>query len=96
MQKKILVAGAGGFIGGHLVAELLRKGHTDIRAVDFTPFGEWYQKFPPVENLQLDLTGVPQGCLRKIAQGAARRRYNLAADAGGMGFIEEWQGASQR
>ena len=54
MQNKILVAGAGGFIGGHLVAELIRKGHTDIRAVDIKPFGEWYQKFPQVENLQLD------------------------------------------
>jgi nucleoside-diphosphate-sugar epimerase len=41
MKKKILVGGAGGFIGGHLVAELLRKGHKNIRAVDIKPFREW-------------------------------------------------------
>ena len=55
MQSKILAVGAGGFIGGHLVAELLRKGHKDIRAADIKPFGEWHQKFPQVENLQLNL-----------------------------------------
>ena len=52
---KIVVCGAGGFIGGHLVADLLRQGHRDIRAVDIKPFEEWYQLFPEVENLRLDL-----------------------------------------
>ncbi|MDD5138879.1 MAG: NAD-dependent epimerase/dehydratase family protein [Verrucomicrobiales bacterium] len=85
MKNKILVAGAGGFIGGHLVAELLRKGHTDIRAVDIKPFGEWYQKFPQVENVQLDLQ--LKGACEKAAAGA-HTIYNLAADMGGMGFIE--------
>src|SRR5471032_1535989 len=85
MQRKILVAGAGGFIGGHLVAELLRKGCTDIRAVDIKPFGEWYQKFPQVENLKLDLQ-LKNTC-EKSAKGA-HTIYNLAADMGGMGFIE--------
>src|SRR5476651_377367 len=89
MKNKILVAGAGGFIGGHLVAELLRKGHTDIRAVDIKPFGEWYQKFPQVENLQLDLQ-LKDAC-EKSANGA-RTIYNLAADMGGMGFIENNKG----
>ena len=85
MQKKILVAGAGGFIGGHLVAELLRKGHKDIRAVDIKPFNEWYQTFPQVENLQLDLQ-LKDAC-DKSAKGVDTI-YNLAADMGGMGFIE--------
>jgi nucleoside-diphosphate-sugar epimerase len=85
MKNKILVAGAGGFIGGHLVAELLRQGHTDIRAVDIKPFGEWHQKFPQVENVQLDLQ-LKDACQR--AASGAETVYNLAADMGGMGFIE--------
>ena len=85
MSNKILIAGAGGFIGGHLVAELLRQGHQDIRAVDLKPFNEWYQRFPQVENLQLDLQ-LKSSCERAV-QGA-EHVYNLAADMGGMGFIE--------
>ncbi|MDE3098153.1 MAG: NAD-dependent epimerase/dehydratase family protein [Verrucomicrobiota bacterium] len=85
MSDKILVAGAGGFIGGHLVAHFLKKGHKDIRAVDIKPFEEWYQRFPEVENLQLDLQ-VRESCQRAAA--GAALVYNLAADMGGMGFIE--------
>src|SRR5260221_10431405 len=85
MPNKILVAGAGGFIGGHLVAELLRKGHKDIRAVDIKPFNEWYQRFPQIENVQADLQ-LKESCERS-AKGA-EQIYNLAADMGGMGFIE--------
>jgi GDP-D-mannose 3',5'-epimerase len=84
-QKKIVVCGAGGFIGGHLVADLLRQGETNIRAVDIKPFDEWYQKFDKVENLSLDLGGK-EAC-EKALEGAAHV-YNLAADMGGMGFIE--------
>jgi GDP-D-mannose 3', 5'-epimerase len=84
-SDKILVAGAGGFIGGHLVADLLKKGHEDIRAVDLKPFKEWYQHFPGVENVQLDLQDR-NACDR--ATDGARTVYNLAADMGGMGFIE--------
>ena len=51
----IVVAGGGGFIGGHLVADLLRRGFTNIRSVDIKPFDQWYQQFGEVENLQLDL-----------------------------------------
>jgi len=86
---KIVVCGAGGFIGGHLVGELLKQGHRDIRAVDLKPFDEWYQHFPNVENLQLDLQGK-EAC-ETACQGAAQV-YNLAADMGGMGFIENNRG----
>ena len=50
-NRTTLVAGAGGFIGGHLVADLLARGVTDIRAVDIKPFEEWYQVFDDVENV---------------------------------------------
>jgi GDP-D-mannose 3', 5'-epimerase len=82
---KIAVCGAGGFIGGHLVGDLLRQGYTNIRAVDQKPFDDWYQIFPEAENLQLDLQG------RDACETALRDTqlvYNLAADMGGMGFIE--------
>ena len=81
----ITVGGAGGFIGGALVADLLRKGHTRIRAIDIKPFSEWYQKFEEVENLQLDLADLAN-C--HVAAKGAHTIYNLAADMGGMGFIE--------
>jgi nucleoside-diphosphate-sugar epimerase len=83
--KKIVVCGAGGFIGGHLVADLLRQGHGNLRAIDIKPLGEWYQKFDKVENLVLDL-GEKEACEQAL-EGAAHV-YNLAADMGGMGFIE--------
>ncbi|HZT22498.1 MAG TPA: NAD-dependent epimerase/dehydratase family protein [Verrucomicrobiae bacterium] len=85
MSGKILVAGAGGFIGGHLVADLLRRGHTDIRAVDIKPFEEWHQRFPEVENLQLDLR-LKDACERAVR--GTEYVFNLACDMGGMGFIE--------
>jgi len=83
---KIVVCGGGGFIGGHLVADLLRQGHTDIRSVDLKPVKEWYQSSPKVENLQLDLQGK-EAC--ETALKDAHTVYNLAADMGGMGFIEK-------
>jgi nucleoside-diphosphate-sugar epimerase len=48
-MEKILVAGAGGFIGGHLVRELVGKGH-HVRAVDIKPLNEWYQVAPEADN----------------------------------------------
>jgi nucleoside-diphosphate-sugar epimerase len=84
-SKKIVVCGAGGFIGGHLVGDLLRQGHQDLRAVDRKPFEEWYQRFPQVENVILDLRGK-EACEQALA--GAGQVYNLAADMGGMGFIE--------
>jgi nucleoside-diphosphate-sugar epimerase len=82
--KPIVVAGAGGFIGGHLVARLRRQGYR-VRAVDRKPVSEWYQPFDDVENLQLDLSLIDD-C--RAALTGARDVYNLAADMGGMGFIE--------
>ena len=83
--KRIIVCGGGGFIGGHLVADLLKQGQSDIRAVDIKPFDEWYQQFPEVENLQLDLQDKT-ACEKSLRDAAIV--YNLAADMGGMGFIE--------
>src|SRR5215216_2275555 len=81
----VVVTGAGGFIGGHLVGVLQQRGHTKIRAVDVKPLNEWYQKTPGVENQVGDLA-LLEPC-RAAAKGA-RLIYNLAADMGGMGFIE--------
>ena len=82
----VLVTGAGGFIGGALVASLRAQGHRRIRAVDIKPFDHWYQRFEDVENLSLDLN-EKQNC--ETAAKGARDVYNLAANMGGMGFIEK-------
>jgi GDP-D-mannose 3',5'-epimerase len=84
MNSCILVTGAGGFIGGHLVAKLLQEGHR-VRAVDKKPQGHWYQRFPSAENLTLNLE-KKEGCMRAV--NGCDWVYNLAADMGGMGFIE--------
>jgi GDP-D-mannose 3',5'-epimerase len=83
-SRKIVVCGGGGFIGGHLVADLLRQGAV-VRSVDKKPFVEWYQRFPEAENLQLDLQ-EKERCEQAVAD--VDLVYNLAADMGGMGFIE--------
>jgi GDP-D-mannose 3',5'-epimerase len=81
----IVVTGAGGFIGGHLIGELLRRGHERVRAVDCKPVEDWHQVYDGVENMVADLR-------RREACDAACRNaqsvYQLAADMGGMGFIE--------
>jgi nucleoside-diphosphate-sugar epimerase len=84
-NETILVAGAGGFIGGHLVADLLASGHTDIRAVDKKPLEDWYQVHPAAENVVRDLQ-LLDAC-HEVVDGVGDV-YNLAADMGGMGFIE--------
>lgn len=103
MKKRILIAGAGGFIGGHLAAHFLREGHF-VTCVDIKPFDEWYQS---TELCKLGIEAVnnqkdpTQGNYIGIAQCDLRKKdvceyvtknidevYNLAADMGGMGFIE--------
>ncbi len=84
-NKLILVAGGGGFIGGHLVAHFREQGYTNIRSVDVKPFDEWYQVFDDVENIQADLK-LRDAC--RMATKGVSEVYNLAADMGGMGFIE--------
>lgn len=84
-DQRILVAGGGGFIGGHLVARLLQQGHRHIRSVDIKPLDQWYQVFGDVENVVADLQDL-QNC--KGACEDVDVVYNLAADMGGMGFIE--------
>ena len=85
LDKLIVIAVAGGFIGGHLVSSLLDRGHSNICAVDIKPFNQWYQVFDNVENVIADLR-EKENCFR-VCQGASEV-YNLAADMGGMGFIE--------
>jgi GDP-D-mannose 3', 5'-epimerase len=81
---KTVVCGAGGFIGGHLVADLIRQGAA-VRAVDKKRFDEWFQLFPTAENKHLDLQ-EKEACEQAVRD--AGFVYNLAADMGGMGFIE--------
>jgi nucleoside-diphosphate-sugar epimerase len=85
MSTRIVVCGAGGFIGGHLMADLRRQGAKDLRAVDQKPLSDWYQRFDDVENMQLDLSRL-DACEQAVK--GCDVVYNLAADMGGMGFIE--------
>jgi GDP-D-mannose 3',5'-epimerase len=84
-SEPIVVTGGGGFIGGHLVAELQRRGFERIRAVDLKPLGRWYQQHDGVENVSADLR--EKDACYAAAEGATTV-FNLAADMGGMGFIE--------
>ena len=83
-MKKILVTGAGGFIGGHLIKELLNRGYK-IRATDIKPLDDWYQCFDEVENISLDMT-IKDNCFK--ATEGMDDVINMACNMGGMGFIE--------
>jgi nucleoside-diphosphate-sugar epimerase len=80
----VVVTGAGGFIGGHLVGSLLAQGKS-VRAVDIKPFDEWHHVHPDAQSVQADVSLLENA--RAAVDGAAWV-YNLAADMGGMGFIE--------
>jgi len=84
----IVVTGAGGFIAGALVRHFHDLGFTRIRAVDRKPLPEWYQRVPGVECLSMDLS-EKENAVRAV-EGAVEV-YNLAADMGGMGFIERFR-----
>ena len=83
--KKVLVCGAGGFIGGHLVKRLISSGAAMVRAVDVKQVQDWHQVSPEVENRALDLSDKPN-CLSAVH--GCSMVFELAADMGGMGFIQ--------
>lgn len=83
-MKKILVAGSGGFIGGHLVNSLVKSGH-NVRAIDLKPMNEWFQVQGSAENIVSDLRET-EASRRAVEE--VDIVYNLACDMGGMGFIE--------
>ena len=87
-NRLILIAGAGGFIGGSLVNYFHQKGFERIRAVDKKPLPDWYQRIPGVECISMDLS-EKQNAVRAVE--GATEVYNLAADMGGMGFIERFR-----
>jgi len=84
----IVITGAGGFIGGNLAKYFHEKGFTRIRGVDKKPLDQWYSHVPGVENLCLDCS--KEDVCVSVCDGAAEV-YNLAADMGGMGFIERFR-----
>lgn len=84
----IVITGGGGFIGGNLAKYFHEKGLTRIRAVDKKPLDQWYLCLPGVENLRLDCS--KEDACERVCDGAAEV-YNLAADMGGMGFIERFR-----
>ena len=84
----IVITGAGGFIGGNLARYFTKKGFTNIRAVDKKPLYEWYLHTPVVQNLCFDVS-IEENC-RRVCENAVEV-YNLAADMGGMGFIERFR-----
>ena len=87
-DELIVVTGAGGFIAGSLVSYFHNQGFTNIRAIDKKPLPMWYQRISGVESLSLDLSDR-DNCTRAV-EGAVEV-YNLAADMGGMGFIEQFR-----
>lgn len=80
-----LLTGGGGFIGGWLARSLLEQGYSDVRVVDTKPKSEWYQVFDEFDNQVMDLKNSENA---KAAVAGRQQVYNLAADMGGMGFIE--------
>ncbi len=84
----IVIAGAGGFIAGALTRYYYDQGFTRIRAIDKKPLDDWYQLVPGVESLTLDLS-QRDNCSKAVEE--AVEVYNLAADMGGMGFIEKYR-----
>jgi GDP-D-mannose 3',5'-epimerase len=84
----IVITGGGGFIAGNLALYFKKKGFTNLRVVDKKPIYEWYLHVPGAENLCLDVS-YEDNC-RRVCEGAVEVYY-LAADMGGMGFIERFR-----
>lgn len=92
-QGLVVVAGGGGFIGGHLVDYLKRLGWRDVRVVHFKDKSEWYQHHAGVEERVLDLRDA--AACREGTKGASQI-YNFAADMAGMGCIEQRSGGAPK
>ena len=88
LDDQIVITGAGGFIAGALTRHFRERGFTRIRAIDRKPLAEWYQRVDGVESLSMDLSEKENAV--RAAEGAVEV-YNLAADMGGMGFIERFR-----
>ena len=84
-NKKILVVGAGGFIGGHLVKKFVDNGNRVI-ATDIKPKEYWFQDFENVKNYYATDMKDISNC-KKVTQGVDYV-FNMACNMGGMGFIE--------
>jgi GDP-D-mannose 3', 5'-epimerase len=84
----IVIAGAGGFIAGSLTRYFAEQGYTNIRAIDRKPLPDWYLRVPGVESISADLSHE-QNAIDAVK--GAKEVYNLAADMGGMGFIENFR-----
>jgi nucleoside-diphosphate-sugar epimerase len=84
----IVIAGAGGFIAGSLTRYFAEQGYTNIRAIDRKPLPDWYLRVPGVESISMDLSHE-QNAIEAVR--GAKEVYNLAADMGGMGFIENFR-----
>ena len=81
---KCLIAGGGGFIGGHLMKRLQLDGH-EIICADIKPISSWFQLSDKNKNLSLDLKDF-KNCLQ-VCDGVDYI-FNLACNMGGMGYIE--------
>lgn len=84
-NEPILITGGGGFIGGWLSRSFIEQGYSDVRVVDIKPKEQWYQIFSEFDNRVLDLKSRDNA---EVAVEGRQHVFNLAADMGGMGFIE--------
>ena len=84
-NKKILVVGAGGFIGGHLVKKLIELNN-EIVACDIKPKEFWFQDFDQISNFyDFDMKNS-ENCFKITKE--IDYVFNMACNMGGMGFIE--------
>ena len=84
-MSKILICGAGGFIGGHLASKFLNEKDIELVCVDIKPYEFWFQRFEKSKNFCLDLKDYNNAL--KVTDGVDYV-FNLACNMGGMGFIE--------